>query len=80
MDIKVTYCRGRDTRTVVLNGGNDCPSGHAFKLPVFQFPIRNNCRNSEIQCFFNKVPSASQSAVNKSTMYVLLQTYYLEDL
>ncbi|MGH9927069.1 MAG: hypothetical protein ACRD5B_17010, partial [Nitrososphaeraceae archaeon] len=78
--IKGSYCRGRDTRIVVLNRGNDRPSGHAFKSPVFQFPIRNNCRNSEIQFFFNKVPSAPQSAANKSTMYVLLQTYYLEDL
>jgi hypothetical protein len=32
----------------------------------------------ELQCFFNKVASALQSAVNKSTMYVLLQTHYLE--
>ena len=54
-NIKGSYCSGRDTRTVVLNRGNDCPSGHAFKSPVFQFLIRNNCRNSEIQFFFNKV-------------------------
>lgn len=80
MDIKGSYCRERDTRTVILNGCNDRPSDHAFKSPVFQFPICNNCRNNEIQCFFNKVSSAPQSAVIKSAMYVLLQTYYLEDL
>ena len=78
MDIKGSYCRGRDTRTVILNGCNDCPFGHALKSPVFQFPICNNFRNNEIQCFFNKVASAPQSAVNKSTIYVLFQTYCLE--
>jgi hypothetical protein len=35
----------------------------------------------ELQCFFNKSGAlAPQSAVNESSMYVLLQTYYLEDL
>ncbi|MCY1154600.1 MAG: hypothetical protein MOP50_1080 [Nitrososphaera sp.] len=80
MDIKGRNCHGRDTRTVILNGSNHCPFGHALKSPVFQFPICNNFRNNEIQCFFNNVASAPQSAVNKSIMYVLLQTYYLEDL
>lgn len=49
--------------------------------PMFQSHTRRIVEVVELQCFFNKSGAlAPQSAINYSSMYVLLQTYYLEDL
>jgi hypothetical protein len=80
MDIKGSYRRRRDTRTVILNGCNDCPSDLRQGHLCFNSLYVTIAKIVELQCFFNKVASAPQSAVIKSAMYVLLQAYYLEDL